>query len=60
MPTHKFKFVNFYKLYFPLTYNPEIGTKVSAGESESHLTSFFNLMYTKKRKKAGLESRTSN
>ena len=34
------KFVNF-KLYFPLTYNPEIGTELSACESDSHLTDFF-------------------
>ena len=32
------KFLNFYKLYFPLTYNPEIGSKASVGEPDSHLT----------------------
>ena len=34
----KLKFVNFYNLYFPLTYNPEIDTEASVNESHSHLT----------------------
>ena len=37
----KFMFVNFYKLKFPLTYNPEIGRKVSVGEFDSYKTGFF-------------------
>ena len=37
----KFKFVNFYKLYFPLTYNTEIDTDTSADENDSHLAGFF-------------------
>ena len=34
------KFVNFYKLYFPLTYKHEIGTGFSVNEFDSHLTGF--------------------
>ena len=34
----KLQFANFYKLYFPLTYNPEIGTEPSVGEQ--NLTGF--------------------
>ena len=37
----KLKFVNFYKLYLPLTYNPEIRMQASEGESDSHLTFFY-------------------
>ena len=36
----KIKFVNFYKLYFPLTYNPEIGTESSLGKPNLHLAHF--------------------
>lgn len=37
----KLKFFNFYKLYFPLTFNPEIGTEASMGKTDSRLTAFF-------------------
>ena len=36
----KLKFVNFYKLDFPLTYHHKIGTETSVGEFDSHLTGF--------------------
>ena len=36
----KLKFANFYKLYYLLTYKPEIGTEASVGESDSHLQTF--------------------
>ena len=35
------KFVNFYKLYFLLTYNPEIGAQDAMVEYDSHLTAFY-------------------
>ena len=38
------KFVNIYKSYVPLTYNPEIGTEASACESDSEQE---NEKYTK-------------
>ena len=44
----KIKFVNFYKLNFPLAYNPEIGKEGSVGESHSHLSGFF-ILYSKTR-----------
>ena len=37
----KLKYVNFYKLYLPLTYNHVIGTEAKAGESDSHYIGFF-------------------
>ena len=37
----KLKLVDFYKLYFPLTYNPEIVTKALMGESDSNFIGFF-------------------
>ena len=36
----KLKFVNLYKLYFLLTYNPENGTEDSMGESDLGLNRF--------------------
>ena len=44
MSAPKLKFVNFYKLNFPLTYNPEIGTEALVSDY-SHLTGF--CMYVK-------------
>ena len=35
----KLKFVNFHKLYFPLTYNPKIGTETQL-EPRLHLNGF--------------------
>ena len=43
--TRKFKFVNFYNLYFSLAYNPDNGTEPSMGESNSHLTSFLCIFF---------------
>ena len=40
----QFKFVNFYKLYFPLAYDPDIGTEPSIYEHDSHL--YINIFYT--------------
>ena len=37
----KLQFVNFYKLHFPLRYNPEIGMKLSECEYHSLLTDFY-------------------
>ena len=45
MSAPKLKFVHFYKLNFPLTYNPEIGTEALVSDSNSHLTDF--CMYVK-------------
>ena len=36
----KLQFVNFCKTNFPLTYNSEILTEASEGESDSHLIEF--------------------
>ena len=40
-------FFYFCKLYFPLTYNFEIGTEGSAGGSDSHLTGYLFLKLRK-------------
>ena len=51
----KLKFVNFYKLDFPLTYNPEIVTEPSVCKFHLHLTFFLhfeNIFFNKMRQLA--------
>ena len=42
--SRKLKFINSYKLYFPLAYNPEIDMEPSVCELDSHLTGFTNTL----------------
>ena len=46
MHIRRYKFANFYKLYFSLTYNLEIGKEAFVGESHSHLNGFIMLRIT--------------